>query len=49
MKFSMGRKINVKIELKLMFEHFQKLNILPSLYCKDEIQEINVPENAVRY
>ena len=30
-----------------MFEHFQKLNILPSLYSEDEIQEIDVPENPV--
>ena len=37
LKFSMGRKTNVKSELKPMFEHFQKLNILPSLYSEDEI------------
>ena len=47
LKFSMGRKTNVKFELKPMFEHFQKLNILPSLYSEDEIQEIDVPENPV--
>ena len=47
LKFSMGRKTNVKFELKPLFEHFQKLNILPSLYSEDEIQEIDVPENPV--
>ena len=43
----MGRKTTVKSELKPMFEHFQKVNMLPSLYSEDEIQEIDVPENPV--
>ena len=30
-----------------MFEHIQKPNTLQSLYSKDEIQEIDVPENPV--
>ena len=33
--------------MKPLIEHFQKLNILLSLYSEDEIQEIDAPENPV--
>ena len=44
LKFSTGRKVNVKIELQPMFDHFQKLNFSLSLYSMGEIHEIDVPE-----
>ena len=49
LKSSVRQNEHVKTELKPMFEHFQKLNMLPAMYSDCEIEESEGVENPVRY